>query len=125
MNNRKTPEPTKAEKRQTYFIFTCIGGILYVIPCLSCLFLGVASEGWSNAFLLAVITVLLAVPAALGAMAAFKAKKYRGVILAADAVMIGLHLASALLIGSWYLVMAPAFLLFVLNIVWSDVITKR
>ena len=125
MNNRKAPEPTRAEKRQTRFIFTCIGNILYIIPCLSCLFLGVASDGWSNAFLIALITIGLALPAALFAMHAFKVKKLRGLVILADAVMLALHLVSALLVGSWYLVMAPAFFLFVLNIVWSDVIVNR
>lgn len=129
------PEPTKkqsaqsgkspAEKRQTVYLFTCIGGILYVVPCLSALLLGIVTDGMSPAFILAIAAAVLGIPNSLFAMHAFSKRKFRGVVIACDAVLIALHLAALPLLGAWYFILAPAFVLLVLMIAFSDVIVNH
>ena len=128
------PEPTKkqtpsaktpAEKRQTVFLFTCIGGILYVVPCLSALFLGIMTDGMSPAFILAIVTVVLGIPNSLFAMHAFSKRKYRGIVIACDAVLLVLHLVTLPLLGAWYFILSPAFILLALMIAFSDVIVRH
>lgn len=113
------------DKKTTRYLFTCIGSILYIMPCASCIALGGASEGFTFPFIFALIVTVLALPAGLLGMFAFRKKAYRFLVIAFDAVLIALHFACAFLVGTWYVIMAPAFLLYVLMIAWSDVIVNQ
>ena len=116
---------TPAEKRTTAFLFSCIGGILYVIPCISAIFLGIVTDGMSPAFILGIVAVVLGIPNSLFAMHAFSERKYRGIVIACDAVLIVLHLIVLPFLGTWYIILSPAFLLLVLNIAFSDTIVNH
>ena len=113
-------------KRQTVFLFTCIGGILYVIPALSALYLGVISDGaWTPGFILGMAAAVLGIPNSLFAIHAFGKKRYRPLVCSFAALLIALHLIVLPQLGAWYFILSPAFVLLVLMIVFSGVITEH
>ncbi|MBR5366207.1 MAG: hypothetical protein IK132_08220 [Clostridia bacterium] len=114
---------TGLTKRQTAFLFTCIGGILYVVPALSALYLGVISEGWTPGFILGMAAAVLGIPNSLFAIHAYGKKRYRPLVCSFAALLIVLHLIVLPQLGSWYLILSPAIVLLVLMIVFSGVIT--
>ncbi|MBE6541085.1 MAG: hypothetical protein E7672_01395 [Ruminococcaceae bacterium] len=124
--NLNIPDSTKSEKKQTRFLFTCVANILYVFPCLMSLGIVMASEGGvTPPLIFAFATVILAVPFAILVLNLYKKKKGRTLAILCSAVMIALHIVCASLLGTWYLVLAPAMILDALLIVWSDVIVNH
>ncbi len=121
----KSSGKTAGEKRQTVFIFTCIGGILYVVPALSAVFLGVTADGMSMGFILGIVAVVLGIPNSLFAMHAFSKRKFRPFVIAAASVLIALHLVCLPMLGAWYFILSPALILLVLMIVFSSVIENH
>ncbi len=119
------PDAAALEKRQTRFLFPCVANILYVIPCLCCLGMGILSDGFTPAYIFAIVTVLLALPTSFFAIFAYKQKKFRGLVILLNAVVIACHVGVCLLIGAWYVIMAPALLLLLLMIAFSGIITKH
>ena len=118
-------EKSKAEKRQTAYLFSCIGGILWVVPALSSLALGILTDGMSPAFIAAIVLLLLGIPNSLHAMDAFSKRKRRPLVIAFDGVLIAGHIAVAVLLKAWYAILSPAAILLIVMIVVSDVIEKH
>ncbi len=109
------------EKAVNRFVFTCIGMILYIMPCLSCLGIGIASEGGiSPAFIIAIVVELLSIPVGLLGINSVKNRGLRKWCILSAAVLLALHVLSAVLLGVWYLIMAPTFLILALYIAWSS-----
>ncbi|MBR4205483.1 MAG: hypothetical protein IKQ92_08400 [Clostridia bacterium] len=114
------------DKRPTVFLFSCIGGILYVVPALSAIFLGVTAEGgMSTGFILGIVALALGIPNSLFAMRAFSKRKYRPPVIAAASALIALHLVCLYMLGTWYVMLSPALILLVLMIVFSSVIENH
>ena len=111
----------KTERRQVWFLFSCIGNILYVIPCLMSLSFAMLADGIMPPMILATATTLLGIPAAFVGISCYK-KKRRTPVICAAAVMIALHIVSAVFNRIWYFVMLPSLVLFVLMTILSDVI---
>ena len=121
-SEKPVPSGTASQKSQTAYIFACVGGILYVVPALSAVFLGVTADGMSAGFILAIAAAVLGIPNSLFAMHAYSKRKYRpGVIVSASALIV-LHLVCLPMLGTWYIILAPALVLLVLMIVFSSVI---
>ena len=116
---------TASEKRQNRYIFCCIALILYTMPCLSCLMLPILTEGMTMPNTVATAVVLLGIAGGLVGINRFKAKRGRGVVILTASVLLLLHFAAAFLIGTWYIIMAPEFVLLILQIAWSDVVEKQ
>ena len=112
-------------QRQTAFIFSCIGGILYVVPAVSSLYLGVVTDGMSPGFILGIAAVLLGIPNSLFAMNAYGKHKFRPLVCVFAAVLIVLHLAALFLLRTWYAILSPALILLILMIVFSGVIDEN
>ena len=127
-NNRKpqyVPVQNPAEKKNTRYIFACVANILYIMPCILCLAFGILSDGFSAPFLLAIVTALLAIPVAFTGLYCYKIKRGRAAVLALAAVQLGMHVVSAFLVTTWYLILAPAFLLTLVLIASSGVIANH
>ncbi|MBQ8332292.1 MAG: hypothetical protein IJX93_00790 [Clostridia bacterium] len=116
---------TASEKAQNRYIFCCIALILYTMPCLSCLMLPILTEGMTFPNIAAVSVVLLGIAGGLIGINRFKAKRGRGIVILTAAVLLVLHFIAAFLIGTWYIIMAPEFVLLILLIAWSDVVEKH
>ncbi len=122
----KLTDNTASEKKQTRFLFTCVANILYVIPCLMSLAVTVMYDGGLKpASIIALITTVLAIPFALYVMRLFNKRTGRMTAILCSGVMIVLHLVCAVLLGAWYIVMAPAMILDILMIIWSDIIVNH
>lgn len=118
------PDSSASEKKQTRFLFTCVANILYVIPCLMSLGVTAMYDGGLRPItLFALITTVLAIPFALYVMHLFNKKTGRRKAVACALAMIALHIVCAVNFGAWYIVMAPAMILDILMIIWSDIIT--
>ncbi len=102
--------------------FSCIGGILYVVPAVSALYLGVVTDGMSPGFLLGAAAMLLGIPNSLFAINAYGKHKYRPLVCVFAAALIVLHLAALFLLRTWYAILSPALILLILMIVFSGVI---
>ena len=118
-------EKSKAEKRQTAFLFSCVGGILWVVPGLSSLALGILSDGMSPAFGAAIAVLLLGIPNSLFAMDSFSKRKRRAAVVSCDAVLIAMHAAVAFFVRSWFMSLSPAAVLLLVMILVSDVIENH
>lgn len=125
MSKKITDLTEASEKKQNRFVFCCIANILYIIPCLSCLGMGIMLDGFTGSFIFALVTMVLNLPASLIILNQFKKKQGRTLTIVVSAVVIAMHLISAPLIGTWYIIMAPSFVLYCLIIAWSGVITTR
>jgi len=127
-NSRSTaPKPLsqkeKREKAVNRYIFTCIGLIMYIMPCISCLGIGIASDGGiSPVFAFAIAVEVLSVPLGLLGINAMKKPFLRKWCILFAAVLLALHIACAVLLLTWYVIMAPTFLLLALFIPWSKVV---
>ena len=119
----KTPLQPDSEKRQNRFIFCCIGLILYTMPCMSCLMVPILTEGMTPPMIAALVTVAAGAAAGFIGMNRFKAKKGRAVILLTSVIILALHILTASLIGTWYIILSPELILLVLLAVWSDVVS--
>ena len=118
-----TPSPAELrEKRQSRFIFTAVANILYIIPCLSCMAMAILLEGFTPSFIAALAVMLLNLPVCLIVISRYNKKSGRKAVIALAAVMLALHVICCPLVGVWYIVMAPSFVLYCLMIAWSDVV---
>ena len=127
---RKTPDPArtaaeKLEKRQTAYLFSCAGGILWVVPAASSLVIGILSDGMSPGFILAFAVLALGIPNSLFAINAYKKKSGRSAVIAFDCVLAALHAAVLFFIGTWYIILAPALVLLFVMMAVSDVIENH
>ena len=119
------PEKAAGEKRQTAYLFSCAGGILWVVPAVSSLFIGILTDGMSPGFAAAIAVLVLGIPNSLFAIDAYKKKSRRSLVLLFDAVLAALHLAVAFLIRTWYVILSPALILLIVMMIVSDVIDRR
>ena len=129
MNNQKKPGSQSApgeNKAVNRYVFTCIGMIMYIMPCLSCLGIGIASEGGiSSMFIFAIVVELLSIPLGLMGINALKKPSLRKWCILLAAVLMVLHVLCAVSLLTWYLIMAPTFILLVLFIAWSGVVNAK
>ena len=116
------PVKTKLEKRRSAYLFACAGGMLWVVPALSSLLIGILTDGMSAGFGLAIAVLLLGVPNSLFALSAYRKKKGRGIVIACGGLLIALHLVTAFFIRPWYAILSPALILLIVMIAVSDVI---
>lgn len=122
---RQDPAKSRAEKRQTAYLFSCAGGMLWVVPALSSLFIGILTDGMSAGFILAIAALVLGIPNSLFALSAYRKKSGRGAVIAFDAVLLVLHAVTAVFIRTWYVILSPAAVLLIVMIAVSDVITEH
>lgn len=122
---QQSPLQTPDEKANSRYIFSCVANILYVMPGIMCLAFGILSEGFSTPFLIAIITALLAIPVAFAGLYCYKLHKGRMIVLALAAVQLVMHIVSACLITTWYLILAPAFILTLVLAASSKVIENH
>ena len=114
------------EKAVNRYVFTCIGLIMYIMPCVSCLGIGIASEGGiTPTFLFAIAVEILSVPLGLMGINAMKKPHLRKWCILLAAVLMVLHIACAVLLLTWYVIMAPTFILLALFIPWSKVTAQE
>lgn len=113
------------EKENSRYIFSCVANILYVAPCIMCLAFGVMTEGFNTMFLLAFIAAAMAIPVAFAGLFCYKQHKGRGIVLALAVVQLVLHIVTAVLVTTWYLILAPAFILTLVLIANSKVIENH
>lgn len=127
--NTRRPQPAPAqnpaEKANSRYIFACVANILYVMPGLMCLAFGILSDGFSASFLIAILTALLGIPVAFTGLYCYKQHKGRPIVLALAAVQLIMHIVSASLITTWYLILSPAFILTLLLVAYSRVIENH
>ena len=126
--NRKTGpvrEKSREEKRQTAYLFSCAGGILWVVPALSSLAIGLMTDGMSAGFILAVAALILGIPNSLFAMSAYRKKSGRGAVVALDCLLAALHVCAAVFIRTWAVILSPAVILLLVMIAVSDAIEKH
>ena len=114
-----------AEKANSRYIFACVANILYVMPGLMCLAFGIPSDGFSTPFLIAIVTALLGIPVAFTGLYCYKQHKGRMLVLALAAVQLVMHIVTAPLITTWYLILAPAFVLTLILVAYSRVIENH
>ena len=125
-NRKPQPAPqSAAEKANTRYIFACVANILYVMPGLMCLAFGILSDGFSTPFLIAIVTALLGIPVAFTGLYCYKQHKGRMIVLALAAVQLVMHIVTASLITTWYLILAPAFILTLILVAYSRVIENH
>ncbi len=116
-------EKEMREKAVNRYIFTCIGLIMYIMPCISCLGIGIASDGGiSPAFIFAIAVEVLSVPLGLLGINAMKKRFLRKWCVLIAAVLLAAHIVCAVLLLTWYVIMAPTFVLLALFIPWSKVV---
>ena len=106
-----TPKKTPAEKCRDRYVFACVAMILYVMPAVSCLGLVYATGGSMQNMILGIVVALLAVPVGLAGMALYKKQKGRGLMALLCVLLAAGHMVCAVLLGGWYTVMAPQFVL--------------
>lgn len=82
-------------------------------------------DGFKLPFIFAIVTMVLNLPVSLIILNQYKKKKSRTPTVAVSIVMLALHLITAPVVGTWYIIMAPSFVLYCLIIAWSDVITEK
>ena len=119
------PESDKLDKRRTAYLFSCAGGILWVVPAASSLAIGILSDGMSVGFILAFAVLALGIPNSLFAINAYKKKSGRPAVIAFDCALAALHAAAAFLIRTWYVILSPALILLIVMIAVSDVIERN
>ena len=113
------------EKAVNRYVFTCIGLIMYIMPCISCLGIGIASDGITPSFLFAIAVEVLSVPLGLMGINAMKKPFLRKWCILLAAVLLLGHIVSAVLLLSWFVIMAPTFVLLALFIPWSKVVESE
>jgi hypothetical protein len=122
--NKNSLQPD-SEKKQNRFIFCCIGLILYTMPCMSCLMIPILTEGLTTPMIAALATVFAGVAAGFIGMNRFKAKKGRAIVILTAVILLALHILTAALISTWYIILSPELILLVLLVIWSDVVENR
>ncbi len=125
MKKQNLPQTSPNEKANTRYIFGCVANILYVMPCMMCLAFGVMTAGFTPVFILAFVAAAMAVPVGFVGMYCYKEHKGRGFVLALAFVQLALHVVSAVLVTTWYLILAPAFVLTVILVANVKVIENH
>ncbi|MBQ8642983.1 MAG: hypothetical protein IJ480_12290 [Clostridia bacterium] len=105
------PPKSPAEKMRDRYIFACVALILYVMPAVTCLGMVYATGGSLQNMVTGMIVSVLAVPLGLLGMFFYKKQKGRMLMGALCVLLCGGHIVSAVLLGGWYLMMAPHFIL--------------
>ena len=118
-------EKSREEKRQTAYLFSCAGGILWVVPALSSLAIGIMTDGMSAGFILAIAALILGIPNSLFAMSAYRKKSGRGAVVALDCLLTALHVCAAVFVRTWAVILSPAVILLLVMIAVSDAIEKH
>jgi len=97
------------------------------MPSLMCLAFGILSDGYSTPFLIAIITGLLGIPVGFTGLYCYKQHKGRPIVLALAAVQLVMHIVTASLVATstWYLILAPAFILTLILVAYSRVIENH
>ena len=73
----------------------------------------------------ALATVFAGVAAGFIGMNRFKAKKGRAIVILTAVILLALHILTAALISTWYIILSPELILLVLLVIWSDVVENR
>ncbi len=105
------PTKSPAEKRRDRYVFACVALILYVMPAVSCLGMVYLTGGGVKNMVIGMIVSVLAVPLGLLGMFFYKKQKGRLVMAGLCCLLAAGHILSAVLLGGWYLVMVPHFIL--------------
>ena len=105
------PQKTPAEKMRDRYIFACVALILYVMPAVTCLGMIYATGGSLQNMVIGMIVSVLAVPLGLTGMYFYKKQSGRLLMGAFCVLLAAGHVLSAVLLGGWYLMMAPHFVL--------------
>lgn len=105
------PQKTPAEKMRDRYIFACVALILYVMPAVTCLGMIYATGGSLQNMVIGMIVSVLAVPLGLTGMYFYKKQSGRLLMGALCVLLAAGHILSAVLLGGWYLMMAPHFVL--------------
>ena len=127
-NNRNSSksDTSSGDKAVNRYVFTCIGMIMYIMPCLSCLGIGMVSEGGvSPAFIFAIVVELLSIPVGLMGINALKKPGLRMWCILCAGILMALHVVCAVMLLTWYLIMAPTFILLALYIAWSNAVNTK
>lgn len=119
-----TPKKSPEEKRRDRYVFACVAMILYVMPAVSCLGLVYATGGSVQNMIIGIIVAVLAVPVGLVGMALYKKQKGRMLMALLCMLLCVGHVGSAVLLGGWYAVMAPQFVLLLVCISGLSCIEK-
>ena len=112
------------EKRDTRFIFSCVAGILYVVPSMSCLAFGIMSDGMSNKFILTIATLLFSLPISFLGMYLYRKKTGRAILIPICVLHILMHVTSLVLCSTWYLILLPDLVLTVIILTHSGALSK-
>ena len=105
------PQRTPAEKMRDRYIFACVALILYVMPAVTCLGMIYATGGSLQNMVIGMIVSVLAVPLGLTGMYFYKKQSGRLLMGEFCVLLAAGHILSAVLLGGWYLMMAPHFVL--------------
>ena len=105
------PQKTPAEKMRDRYIFACVALILSVMPAVTCLGMIYATGGSLQNMVIGMIVSVLAVPLGLTGMYFYKKQSGRLLMGAFCVLLAAGHILSAVLLGGWYLMMAPHFVL--------------
>lgn len=119
---KTSPATSDVEKAHGRYIFACVANILYIAPCIMCLAFGILSDGFSTPFLIAIITALFAAPVSFTGLYCYKKHRGRSVLLLLCLVLLICHVISAFYVTTWYLILAPAFVLTLVLMASSRVI---
>lgn len=118
------PKKSPAEKRRDRYVFACVAMILYVMPAVSCLGLVYATGGSMQDMIIGIVVAVLAVPVGLVGMALYKKQKGKMLMALLCMLLCVGHVISAVLLGGWYAVMAPQFVLLLVCISGLSCIEK-
>lgn len=123
---KKTPPVSSStEKANTRYIFACVANILYIAPCIMCLAFGILSDGFSNSFIIALVTAVLAAPVSFTGLYCYRKRSGRNVVIFLSAILLVCHVISAIFITSWYIILAPSFVLTLVLVATSKVIENH
>lgn len=105
------PVQTTEEKCRNRYLFGALGQILYAMPSLALVgmiyVMGAALPG----LIAAAITVLMGIAIGFAALALMKKNRGRLLLTVLCFAAIVPHIASLLLLGGWYAILLPSFLL--------------
>ena len=107
----QTPVKSPAEKMRDRYIFACVALILYVMPAVTCLGMIYATGGNIQDMLIGMVVSLLTVPLGLVGMSFYKKQSGRLLMGGLCVLLACGHIVSAVLLGGWYLIMVPHFVL--------------
>ncbi len=122
-------QPT-GSRGQTAYLFSCIASILYIVPCLSCLFMilyaSPASGGTAALltpeWLVPVFGSLMALPTGLTGLYIFRKKSARWPVFLLGAASVALHASAAVLNLSAFPILVPHMILALLLLVLAVVL---